>query len=409
MRRPRRVLIIVENLPVQRDARVKREAQALLGAGYGVSVISPRGDTAVPAELRGVDIHQYRPPSHREGKLGFIYEFLYSWVVAMVLALRALAREGFDVVQACNPPDTYFALALPFKLLGKPFVFDHHDLCPEHYRVQFGEHGLLLRGLLALEWATFRTADHVIATNEYFRQIAMARGGRAAKSVTVVRNGPELDRVHSRDIRPTLRQGRRYLACWVGVMRGFDDGVELALDAVSHLVTGLGRDDCHFVFIGDGERFDEVVRLARKLGIEDYVTFPGWLPHDTLFDYLATADVGLQPIPKNERTDVSTAIKTMEYMAFGLPVVAFDLLETRSSAGDAAAYAAPNDVLAYAELVAELLDDPERRAAMGELGRRRVEQELAWDHQRAKYVGVFDDLLEQRGQRLGARRGRSPR
>lgn len=394
MPRSPRVLIIVENLPAQRDARVKRQAQALVDAGYAVSVISPRGDGVLPAELRGVQLHQYRPPPRPGGTLGYVYEFAYSWVAVTLLVVRAAAREGFDVIQACNPPDTYFALALPFKLVGKPFVFDHHDLCPEHYAVQFGQRGVLLRTLLALERATFRIADHVISTNESFRQIAIGRGCRTPASVTVVRNGPELGRTRREDPRPELRQGRPFLACWVGVMRGFDDGVELALGAVDHIVRGLGRDDCQFIFIGDGEKLSEMVRLAYRLGIASFVEFPGWLSHESLFEYLATADVGLQPNPKNERTDVSTAIKTMEYMAFGLPVVAFDLRETRASAGAAGAYAEPNDVRAYGELVVELLDDPKRRAVMGELGRRRVEEGLAWDHQKEKYISVFDNVLE---------------
>ena len=394
MSRTPRILIVVENLPAQRDARVRRECQALTAAGYFVSVISPRGVAGqeVP-ELAGVTLYQYPPSPERQGVLGFAYEFLYSWVATAFLVVKALLREGFDVFQACNPPETYFLLALPLKALGKPFVFDHHDLSPEHYAVQFGRRDLLYRLLLGLERATFRTADHVISTNEFFRDVALTRGGKGADDITVVRNGPPLDLVGDRLPQPDLRKGRTYLLCWVGVMRGFDDGVDLALAVVHHLLRRMGRDDFHVAFIGDGENLALMSARAAELGVEDHVTFTGWLTFDRAFDYLATADIALQTNPRNERTDVSTAIKTMEYMALGVPVVAFDLRETRASAGDAAMYAEPNDIEALAGLVDELLRDPDRRAAMGEHGRRRVRNGLAWDHQKTRYVSVFDRLL----------------
>ncbi len=398
MTRPRRrVLIIVENLPAERDSRVRRESQALVQVGYQVTVISPRATGVdVPPELEGVRLLHYPPPPQWRGKLGFAYEFAYSWVVIAALTVRAAVTGGFDVIQACNPPETLFALAVPFKLLGKAFVFDHHDLSPEHYEVQFGRRDLLHRALLALERATFATADHVIATNESARSVALGRGGKLPHDVTVVRNGPPLGLLGRPRPRPELKHGRRFLACWVGVMRGFDDGVDLALRAIHHLVYDRGRRDCHTVFVGDGEMLAPMRLLADELDLEEFVTFAGWLPLEEVFEHLATADVALQSNPKNVRTDTATAIKTVEYMAFGLPVVAFDLRETRVSAGDAAVYAESNDVASFARLLDELLDDPERREVMGAEGLRRVVDELAWDHQEKRYVAVFDDLVRRR-------------
>jgi glycosyltransferase involved in cell wall biosynthesis len=391
-----RVLIIVENLPVQRDPRVRRECHALVEAGYGVSVISPAGndDDDMPEELRGVAIHQYPPPAQPESRLGYGYEFLYSWIWAARLTVHVWRREGFDVIQACNPPDTYFLLALPFKALGRRFVFDHHDLSPELYRVRFGQDGRLVPvALRALERATFAVADHVISTNESFRRVACTRGGKRTTEVTVVRNGPELTRLPPPRQRPELKRGRPFLCCWVGVMGAVDDGVDLALAAIHHVVHSRGRRDCHFAFLGDGEAFDDMQHLTAQLGLTDDVTFTGWVSSEEVYDYLGTADVGLQPDPKNLRTDLATATKTMEYMAFGLPIVAFDVDETRMSAGEAAVYAEGNDPRMLGDLVVSLLDDPARRARMGAAGRQRVERELGWDHQKAAYVGVFDRLL----------------
>ncbi len=394
--RERRVLIILENLPLERDARVRRECLALLEAGYGVSVVCPKGSGArLEGALAQVKLHQYRPPSSRTTRFGFAYEFSYSWLTSLALTLKALAGEGFDVIQACNPPDTYFALAAPFKLLGKPFIFDHHDLAPELYAIRFGrDRGMTMSALKLCERATIRCADHVISTNESLRHVAITRGKKSANVVTVVRNGPELSEVRSAHPQPKLKRSRRFLCCWVGVMGAVDDGVDLALRAIHLLVGPQSRHDCHFAFIGDGEELSQMRALANELGIGEFVTFTGWLDRARVFDYLATADVGLQPDPKNPRTDAATAIKTMEYMAFGLPIVAFDVHETRVSAEGAAVYARPNDVSSYAELIGTLLDSPEQRAAMGRTGRQRIEHELAWDHQRTAYVDIFHRYLQ---------------
>lgn len=393
-RQPRRVLIILENLPIERDTRVRKECRALTEAGYGVSVICPKGgDPETSDDLRDVVVHRYPSPRQPSSRLGFLYEFAYSWACTAALALKVLRTHGFDILQSCNPPDTYFALALPFKLLGKPFVFDHHDLSPELYAIRFGrDRGLVLVLLRVLERATFLTADHVISTNESIRHVALTRGGKPANDITVVRNGPELSRIWAGSARPELKRGKAFLCCWVGVMGSVDDGVDLGLAAVEHIVRVRGRHDCHFAFLGAGEAFEHMTSLVERLGIGDVVSFPGWVPPQIVGHYLASADVGLQPDPKNPRTDLATASKTMEYMAYGLPVVAFDVHETKVSAADAAVYAEPNDPVAFGDLVVSLLDDPDRRARMGDLGRRRVEEKLAWEHQKTKYVSVFDRL-----------------
>ena len=395
--RHERVLIILENLPLERDARVQRECAALVDAGYEVSVIARAGASRGAGAGPRVTVHTYPAPPEPRTKIGFAFEFAYSWLAAVLLTLRVLVRPGFDVLQACNPPDLYFLLAAPLKLLGKRFVFDHHDLAPELFAVRFGRRHRLIFGFLkALEHASLRMADHVIATNESIADRARAARAARPETVSVVRNGPELAATRRRPPRTELKCKRAYLCCWVGVMGAPDEGLDLALAAIEHLVRVKGRDDCHFAFLGDGPAFPDLRELVDRLELAEFVTLTGWVGQDVVFDYLSTADVALQPDPWNERLDRATAIKTMEYMAFSVPVVAFDLHETRVSAGDAAVYAPPNDALALAELVSSLLDDPDRRAAMGRCGRERVERELAWDHQKASYVTVFDRLLSGR-------------
>jgi glycosyltransferase involved in cell wall biosynthesis len=388
----RRVLIIVQNLPVPLDRRVWLEACALRDSGFHVSVVCPKspGDPSFE-EIEGIRIRKYEPPPPTSGALSYAWEFAYCWVRTLGLVLRAAAREGFDVIQACNPPDTYWALAALFKPFGKRFVFDQHDLCPEVYVSRFPNGSRVVRrALLLFERATYALADHVVATNESYRETAIGRGNVPADRVTIVRTGPDPERLRRGTPVASWRHGRRYLCAYLGVM-GPQDGVDLALRAAAAIVRS-GRDDVHFVFIGTGDSYDELVMLTDDLGISDRVTFTGRAPDETVFEVFSTADVGLSPDPLNPLNDVSTMNKTMEYMAFELPVVAFDLKETRVSAEDAAVYVQPNDTDAYADAITELLADPDRRAAMGRAGRQRVEQVLAWGHQAPRYVTVYEGL-----------------
>lgn len=392
--RQSRVLIIVQNLPVPLDRRVWMECRALVAAGYGVSVICPKGpgDPGF-AELEGVRLYKYAPPPAAKGLTGYLLEFVYCWLRTAALSVWVLRRDGFHVIQACNPPDTYWALALPFKLLGKRFVFDQHDLNPEVYASRFNRRsGALYRGLLALERATYRVADHVISTNESYAQVAFRRGGKRQDEVTVVISGPDAEGMRKGKPRPELRRGKKHLCCWLGIM-GPQDGVELVLHAARCLRDDLGRNDIHIALMGFGDCLDELRSLADQLALDDMVTFTGRADQEMIHAYLSTADIGLTPDPLNPLNDVSTMNKTLEYMAFGLPVVAVDLKETRISAGAGAVYVQSGDPLAFAREIAELLDSPARREVMGRMGRQRIEEVLCWRHQAPRYVKVFERLI----------------
>ena len=337
-------------------------------------MICPAGPGDPPyAEIDEVRIWKYRPAPDAGGLLGYLYEFVYSWLRTAWLAWRVWRSEPFDALQACNPPDTYWALARFYRRRGVRFVYDQHDLNPEVFRSRFGEPGGLAgraqyRALLWLERRTYRGADHVIATNESYRQVALSRGGRRPEDVTVVRSGPDTSRMRPVRGRTGLRRGRRYLVVYLGIM-GPQDGVDIVLRALDVLVHRMGRHDVHAALLGFGDCYDELVDLAQALNLDDHVTFTGRADRRMVAEYLSTADVGLSPDPKSPLNDVSTMNKTMEYMSFALPVVAFDLAETRVSAGEAAVYVdstpdPADDVERYAKAVAELLDDSDRRAAM---------------------------------------------
>jgi len=389
------VLIIIQNLPVPLDRRVWLECQALREAGHRVSVVCPKG----PGDPRfhvldGVEIYKYRPYPPTTRAIGFVIEHIYAFAMTTWLCLKVWRRARFNVLQACNPSDIFWPLALLFRLLGRVrFVFDQHDLCPELYESRFPDKSRLPYWLLrATELATYKAADHVIATNGSYRAVALGRGRKQACDVTIVRSAPDLDRLNRCEPDPALRRGRPHLVCYLGVM-GPQDGVDIAVQAADIIVHRMHREDVSFTVIGSGDCFEELVALRDQLKLEDYVEFTGRAPDELVFKVFSTADIGLSPDPKNPLNDLSTMNKTMEYMAFELPVVAFDLRETRVSAADAAVYVEPNDVGLYAQAIVDLLDDEPRRARMGAFGRARIEGELAWKHQREAYIGVYEALL----------------
>jgi glycosyltransferase involved in cell wall biosynthesis len=398
-----RILIIVQNLPVPFDRRVWLECQALTRAGYQVAVVCPKGkgDPAY-AVVDGVELYKYQPYAPGGSKLSFVAEYAYSFTATAWKALVARARGGllrgrFAVVQACNPPDIFWPLAIFFRVTeGTKFVFDHHDLSPELFESRFGGRSLPYKGLRFLERRTHRTASHVISTNESYRQIAIERSGKDPADVTVVRTGPDPDKLRRGEPDEGERRGRRHLVAYIGVM-GPQDGVDIVVRAAAVIVHELGREDIAFTLIGKGDCFDELVALRDELNLRGHVEFTGRAPDDLVKKVMSTADAGLSPDPMNPLNDLSTMNKTMEYMAFELPVVAFDLRETRVSAAEAAVYVKPTgnaqrDVHDYAQAIVDLVDDAGLCERMGQLGRARVEQELAWPFQEQAYLGVYRAL-----------------
>lgn len=390
-----RVLVIVQNLSVPFDRRVWLECRTLRDAGYDVTVICPRAKNQTAFQVvDGIAIHTYHGYAPGGSALGYVLEYGWSFLATARLARRARRQGRFDVIQACNPPDIFWPLARWYRRRDESrFVFDHHDLCPELYESRFsGGPALVHRALLWVERQTFRTADHVISTNESYKAVAIRRGGRSPEDVTVVRTGPDPQVMRRGTPVPSERRGRRHLVAYLGVM-GPQDGVDVALAAADHIVNVLGRTDISFTFMGGGDSQAELVAERDRLGLQDVVELPGRVPDEYVTDVLSTADVGLSPDPLNPLNDVSTMNKTMEYMAFGLPVVAFDLVETRVSAADSAVYADPTSgAQGLAEALVAVVDDRAARALMAKVGRARVEDSLAWHHQAAAYLAVFDQL-----------------
>ena len=389
----RRVLILVENLPSPFDRRVWQEATTLRDAGYVVSIICPTGKGCEKKFEVIEDIHiwRYNLPVEGAGALGYAAEYCTAMFWTLLLSLRVAFTRGVDIVHACNPPDLFFLIGGLFKLFGKKFVFDHHDINPELYEAKFGRRDFFYRLLLKLERWTFRTADISIATNDSYKRIAIERGGMDPDRVFVVRSGPDLKRLEILPADETLKRGRTHLVGYVGVI-GKQEGIDQLLWSALHIIGELGRTDIHFGIVGGGTSLEEMKQLAEEIGIAEYVTFTGRVPDGQLLAMLNTAEVCVNPDVANDMNDKSTMNKIMEYMALAKPIVQFDLREGRFTAGQASLYARKNDPVDFAAKIVRLVDDPALRTQMGEFGRKRIENELEWRHEARNLLVAYRAL-----------------
>jgi glycosyltransferase involved in cell wall biosynthesis len=391
----KRVLIIVENQAVPFDRRVWREACSLRENGYAVTILCPRRK-ACPKGFEVINgIRIYRHPSPAEGStpMGYLWEYGCALFWEFMYASWIYLRQGFDVIQGCNPPDDIFLVALPFKLLGVKYIFDHHDANPELYISKYEKRGALYRIQVALERLTYRFSDVVVATNMSYKDLAVNRGGVDSENVFVVRNGPEREAFKSVPPNPTRKNGKSFLVGYVGNM-SIQDGLDILLDVARH-IKNSGRRDVFFTCVGGGTELTRLKKMAVDKDLLDTVQFTGRVSDDELLEILSTADICVNPDRPSEMNDISTMIKIMEYMAVGKPIVQFDSREGRFSAQEASLYASKNDGVAdFAAKIVWLLDRPEERKKMGEFARKRIEEQLAWEYSVPQLLAAYRKALD---------------
>src|SRR5581483_4846491 len=411
MRSPTKVLMWVENHFPQ-DTRVANEARLLADAGYKVAVIALRREgQAAHDTWNGIEV--YRVPRLELFKktlttnssrtnlmfvrlksfLGYVVEYVYFTSACFFVSTYIFLTRGFDVMHAHNPPDTLFLVAVPFKLLGKKFIFDQHDLCPELYRSRYrAAEGIYTRFLKMFEWCSLKLANVTIATNESYKQIQIERANKNPASVFIVRNGPNQMRMTTAAPSARLKGMNKSILCYVGSLNP-QDGVDYLLRSLRHLLHGLRRSAFHCVIMGTGDSLQDLRELAGNLQLNGCVELTGFVSDEDLQANLAAADICVDPGPSSPLNDVSTWIKVMEYMASAKPIVTFDLKETRFSAREAAVYVKPNNEAEFAETIAQLMDKPELQKKMGAYGRRRVEDELQWAKVGKNLLTAYETLL----------------
>lgn len=394
----RRVLIIVENLPVPFDTRVWQEATTLAENGYTVSVICPtgKGYTKKYEFMNGVHIYRHNLPKDGNGALGYAREYGVALFEEYRLARKVMKERGFHCIHGCNPPDNIWMVARLFKNKGVDYIFDHHDICPELYEAKFGKKtGLMYKSQLWLEKQTYKHAKFAFVTNHSYEKIAIERGGMKPEDVFVLRSGPKLERLKIQAPNPQIKRGKKFMVGYLGVI-GQQEGIEYLLKAAQYIRNELKRDDIFWGIVGGGPDLQRMMRLCERMHLTDIVEFTGRVPDDKMLDYLNTADVCVNCDEFNAMNDKSTMNKVLEYMALGKPLVQFDLTEGRYSARDASLYAKPNDAHDMANKIVELLDNEVLRNQMGEFGRNRVVNELSWEHTSKALLLGYDRYFKSR-------------
>jgi glycosyltransferase involved in cell wall biosynthesis len=371
------------------------EALTMTEAGYQVSIICPQlWDPKRYERIQGISIYRYPLPS-LHGIVGHLVEYLIAVPITFLLTWLVLLREGFDVIHAANPPDFFYPIARVFKVLGKKFIFDQHDPVPESCTARWS--GLSLRLTYGIakwaERATFRSADIVISPNEACRRVAIERGHVDPEKIYVVGSAIKKTDFREGQARPELRRSKKHLVCFLGTI-GINDGLEHFLLAIDHIVVRRQRQDVLFAIVGDGDLLPDIQRMSDRLHIRESIDFTGFLSDNTaMADYLATADVCVEPAPRNSFNDLCTTNKVIEYMAMGKPVVAFDLPQVRVTVQGAGVYVQSDDSEEFGEQILRLLDSPEERQRMGDEGVMRFNDVLAWEHQRVHLLKAYDSLL----------------
>ena len=399
VRTTKRVLMVVENCPYLQDPRVRKEAEALVSAGYRISVICP-GRSGEPwhEQLGNVGLYRFSQWPSANNSVGYVMEYTWAMLSIALLSVLIWLREGFEIIHVANPPDVIVPILSVYKLLGKLIIYDQHDICPELYAAKFGHNPYLYKMLLLLERYSYRLADHVIVTNESYKESALQRGRLPESKVTVVRNGPSLPNLGTANVNPELRAKARNIIAFAGVT-GFQDGLDYLCRSLHYLRYELHQENFYCIVMGDGDALEEIKALARDFRLDDKIWFAGWISDPDLYaGYISTADICVAPDPSNSYNDRSTFVKIMEYMAARKPIVAFDLPETRRSARTAASYARPNEVASFAERLADLMTVPSLRRSMGEVGYMRVRDGLAWQYSVPKLLEVYAKVAKSSGE-----------
>jgi glycosyltransferase involved in cell wall biosynthesis len=391
---PRSCVIVVENLPVPFDRRVWQEAQALHRAGWTVSVICPTNPD-FPKTFEVIDdiaIYRHPLPPEGRGALAYFREYATALIHEFRLLFKVHRERGFSIIQACNPPDLIFLAALPFKVMGKKFVFDQHDVSPELFVVKFGKKGFLYRALMFFERMSYGVADLVITANATFKDIAVSRGGKAPSDVEVVYGVPDRKRIHRVEPEPGLHGGRKFVLGYLGIINE-QDGVEHLVRAVAHLVKVKGFRDFRAVVVGSGPALEMVRALACSLGVEDFLSFPGYLKGERLLAYISAFDIGVIPDPVNEANDLMSMNKVFEYCALGIPTACYPLKETKRLLGEAGVYAPTADPAGLAEACLKLMQDEGLRARSSAAGAKLSAEKFLWENEAHKYVASYERVL----------------
>lgn len=396
----KKILIIVENLPVPHDKRVWQEAESLTKAGYKVAVISPKGKgyNKKYEVINNVSIYRHPLPIEARGALGYLIEYPIALFWEFFLSIKVLFQHGFDVIHACNPPDTIFLIGVFFKVFRKKFLFDHHDGNPEVWIAKGGSKGLIYRLLVIFEKLSFWSADVSLSVNNHYHNVAITRGGVKPENVFIVRNAPnfKMREKNPGNYNKTKKNKEgKYIIGYLGVM-GKQDGVDNLLYIIDELVNKKNIENVIFKIMGDGPELKYLKLLSSELGIEKYTEFTGWVSGDDYFSNLASCDICVNADTYNGYNEYCSPNKVYEYMFFGKPIIQFDLPESKFVSGDSSLYAEKNNNSEFSDLIINLINNPEKRKLMGSIGKKRLFEKFTWEKSEEQLLKAYKYVLKKK-------------
>lgn len=410
-----KILMLTEsNFPL--DTRIRLEAYTLARHGHKVSVIAIKDhDQPYSEAINGVKVYRIpRIEVFKRGKqvktagsspgrssivvlkgvVGYGFEYAYFTIACFILSLFMVMKDNFDVIHTHNPPDTLFSVALFFKIFGKRFIYDHHDLSPELFLEKYQRATkLIYKMLLLLERMSCKLADVIIATNVSYKNIQIERCGARPSNIYVVRNGPDLNELRITEPIQQIKSMNKKVLCYLGEIN-IQDGVEYLIVVLSKLVHQHNRQDVLLLIIGDGDYLHQIKLLANKNGLNRYIIFTGLVTdRNELSKYLSTADIFVDAAPYSFLNDNSTFIKHMEYMIYEKPIISFALKESMFSLQDAGLFVPPNDTEKFARTIIELINDKKRRELLGLNASRRF-KDLSWDKVSKPLIEAYEKLAK---------------
>jgi glycosyltransferase involved in cell wall biosynthesis len=389
----RRRIAIVTHSYFEEDPRIRREAEALIGAGWSVDVFAlRRPDDARTGELGGASVTRLDVGRHQGASLPvYLWEYLSFLLRAGWALTRAHRRRRYTVIQVAAPPDPLVLAALPARLAGVPVILDLHEATPEFFRSRFpGAINRVTDGVLHLaERLSIELADLALSVNDARRE-RLLRLGYPARKLAVVTNGPSLAR-----FRPEAHPSRPFMAdgslrlIYAGALTPLYE-LDVVLRAMARMHEERPGVRVVFDVYGRGDAEARLQSLAETLGLADRVTFHGRVPLDDVAAAIAAADIGLSPMRRDSFTEISLPTKILEYAAMNKPVIAADLPTARSEfPGTSLAWYSPGDAEGMAAAIGRLIDDETYRETSRQSAAERA-RELSWDQEAPRYVRLVE-------------------
>ena len=313
------------------DPRVRRESEALVEQGIDVDVICLKGPGQSWSErVRGVRYIRLPISRRRGGKLRYVWEYFAFTIMSLFVLAGLHLRNWYRAVHVHNMPDVLVFSALVPRLTGAKVILDLHDPMPEVFMTKYdldAEH-MLIRLLRFFERISIAFSSVVLTPNIGFRDLFVSRGCPEDK-IHVIMNTPQEsifgasqtapgDALRRADDVATAGRPGTFTIMFHGTIVE-RHGLSTALEALAHL-KGKGA-DIRFDVYGDGDYVEQFLDQVGKLGLEDVVSYHGFVSLETIAEKIETVDLGLIPNMRSTFTEINLPTRIFEYLCKGKPVI----------------------------------------------------------------------------------------